>query len=80
MVRRNSATVITSGKPIMSGRRIIKACQSEMQLSGTLPEHGLGIVAVIASVAAGSAWLAGIAVVLLVPAVVILHRVGRSLP
>ena len=39
----------------------------------------LGIIAAIASVATGSLWLVGAAVVLLVPGVVMLRRVGKSL-
>jgi len=38
-----------------------------------------GIIAAIASVATGSLWLVGAAVVLLVPGVVMLRRVGKSL-
>jgi hypothetical protein len=39
----------------------------------------LGVIAAIASVATGSLWLVGAAVVLLVPGVVMLRRVGKSL-
>ena len=39
----------------------------------------LGIIATIAFVATGSVWLVGGAVVLLVPGVVMLYQVGRSL-
>ena len=40
----------------------------------------LGIVAVIASVATGSVWLVGAAVILLVPGLMLLYQVGKSLP
>jgi hypothetical protein len=39
----------------------------------------LGIIAAIASVATGSLWLVGAAVVLLVPSMAMLYQVGRSL-
>lgn len=39
----------------------------------------LGIVAVIASVAAGSVWLAGAAVIVSAAGVVLLYQVGKSL-
>ena len=39
----------------------------------------LGIVAAIAFVATGSVWLVGAAVVFLVPGVVMLYQVGKSL-
>jgi hypothetical protein len=47
-------------------------------MHGTLL-FALGILAVIASVATGSVWLVGAAVVFLVPGVVMLYRVGKSL-
>ena len=40
----------------------------------------LGIVAAIASVAAGSVWLAGAAAAFLVLGLVLLYQVGKSLP
>jgi hypothetical protein len=40
----------------------------------------LGIMTVVASVATGSVWLAGAAVILLVPGVMLLYQVGKSLP
>lgn len=40
----------------------------------------LGILAAILAVVLGSAWLAGFAALCLIPAVLILHRVGQSLP
>ena len=39
----------------------------------------LGVIAAIAYVATGSVWLAGAAVVFIVPGVVMLSRVGKSL-
>ena len=39
----------------------------------------LGIIAMIAFIATGSVWLVGASVVLLVPGVVMLYRVGKSL-
>ena len=39
----------------------------------------LGIIAAIAAAATGSVWLVGAAVVLLVPGMVMLYQVGRSL-
>ena len=47
-------------------------------MHGTLL-FALGILAVIASVATGSVWLVGAAVVFLAPGVVMLYRVGKSL-
>ncbi|MCU1239198.1 MAG: hypothetical protein JWP63_7165 [Candidatus Solibacter sp.] len=40
----------------------------------------LGIIAAIAFVVTGSLWLIGAAAVCLVPAVVMLYRVGQALP
>ena len=40
----------------------------------------LGIMAVIASVTTGSVWLVGAAAILLVPGVMLLYQVGKSLP
>ena len=39
----------------------------------------LGIIAVVLSLIVGSAWIAGVAAAFLIPAVIILYRVGRSL-
>jgi hypothetical protein len=39
----------------------------------------LGVMTAIASVATGSVWLVGAAVILLAPGAVMLYRVGRSL-
>ncbi len=39
----------------------------------------LGIIAIIAFAVTGSLWLVGVAVILLVPGVVMLYRVGKSL-
>jgi hypothetical protein len=47
-------------------------------MHGTLL-FALGILAVVAYVATGSVWLIGAAVIFLVPGVVMLHRVGKSL-
>ena len=41
---------------------------------------GLGIVAAIAAAITGTIWLAGLAVALLAPAIIVLYKVGRSLP
>ena len=40
----------------------------------------LGIMAAIASVLIGSVWLVGAAVAFLLPGLVLLYQVGRSLP
>ena len=40
----------------------------------------LGILVAIAAIVTGSAWLVGVAVILLVPGLLMLHRVGKSLP
>jgi hypothetical protein len=48
-------------------------------MHGTLL-FSLGILAVVAYVATGSVWLIGAAVIFLVPGVVMLYRVGKSLP
>ena len=41
---------------------------------------GLGIIAAIAAAITGTIWLAGLAVALLAPAIIVLYKVGRSLP
>jgi hypothetical protein len=39
----------------------------------------LGVCAAVAAAVTGSAWLVGVAVVLLVPAIMMLYRVGKAL-
>jgi len=40
----------------------------------------LGIMAAIVALVTGSAWLVAVAVILVVPGLLMLHRVGKSLP
>jgi hypothetical protein len=47
-------------------------------MQGTLL-FALGLIAAVLSLILGSAWVAGAAVALLIPAVILLYRVGRSL-
>jgi hypothetical protein len=47
-------------------------------MQGTLL-FALGIIAAVLSLIVGSAWIAGAATALLIPAVIILYQVGKSL-
>lgn len=56
-----------------------KSQMRRKSMCGTL-FFALGILAAGALVVSGSLWLAGAAVIFLVPGVVLLYQVGKSLP
>ena len=65
-----------SGKGTMKSDQ--KAQMRRKSMQGTAL-FALGIIAAIAALVTGSVWLAGVAVVLVIPGVVMLLQVGRSL-
>jgi hypothetical protein len=71
----------------MAGKRatmLVVAMNSDRSRMRRMSMYGaalfaLGVMTAIASVATGSVWLVGAAVILLAPGAVMLYRVGKSL-